>query len=129
MIFSNHNVHAQLQRAIKAQIQSYFIGVLVNESSLCDYAELKKLSAYRGGYSYDTLCIMQKNIDAIKSIYPKHYADFRNEFLHQISNPKNESKFSICDRYIKVFSKIEIFDENSVYNAYREFCGGYDDRY
>ena len=129
MIFTNYNRHIQLQKAIKAQIQSSFIGTVINETSLCDYAEIKNLAAYRGGYSYDTLCIMQKNIDYIKNTFSKHYSDFRNELLLQISNPRSESKFSICDRYIKAFSKVDIFEEKSVYNAYHEFCVGYDDRY
>lgn len=129
MIFSNYNRHTQLQRELKLQIQSLFIGTVVNDTNLCEYAEVKRLANYRGGYTYDTLCIMQKNIDAIKSVFPKQYADFRGELFHQLANPRNETKFSICDRYIKAFLTIDFCEEKSVYDVYRQFCGGYDDRY
>lgn len=129
MIFSNHHLHTQLQRALKAQIQSLFIGTVANDANLCDYAEIKGLINYRGGYPRDTLCLMQNRIDNVMSMFPKQYADFRGELFRQLANPRNETKFSICDRYIKAFLAIEHCEEKNIYNAYRQFCGGYDDRY
>ena len=129
MIFQSQYRHTELQRTLKAQVQSLFIGTVINDTSLSQYADIKLLINYRGGYNYDMLCMMQKNINAIKQMFPKQYSDFRGELFLQLASPRNETMFSICDRYIKAFSGITRYSENDVHTAFRKFCGGYDDRY
>jgi len=129
MIFQSQSRPTELQRTLKAQVQSLFIGTVINDTSLSQYADIKLLINYRGGYNYDMLCVMQKNINAIKQMFPKQYSDFRGELLFQLASPRNETMFSICDRYIKAFSGITRYIDNDVYTAYRQFCGGHDDQY
>jgi hypothetical protein len=126
---TKHGYDTNLSTNLRPQMQSLFIGAILNETSLIDYATTKRLIAYSKGYDLNTLTKMQKKIDSVKRLFPKHYKDMRAELLYQLSNPRSESRFFICDRYINSFLSIVFMNSNSIYLAYDRFCAGYRDKY
>ncbi len=121
MKFTKRENSAELQRNIEKQIISLFIGAVVNETSLEDYAFTKALISYNSGYPTHQLCLMQKNMNIVKYDFPNIYASYRAELLSQIQGRSISSVFTICDKYIHSFSTLRLFNYNEVSNSFRSF--------
>ena len=121
MKFTKRENSTELQKNIKRQISSLFIGAVVNETSLEDYAFTKELISYNSGYLTHELCMMQKNINIVKNDFPNIYASYRSELLSQIQGRSISSVFTICDKYIHSFSALRLFNYNEVNNSFRNF--------
>ena len=104
------------------QINSLFVGVVINDTSLVEYAYTKKLIGYNGGYTFETLSKMQYNIDTIRSKFPNIYASYRIELLAQIQGRGISSIFTICDKYINNFLNIRVFNHAEVYKNFLSFA-------
>ncbi len=126
---TKHGYETNLVSNIRPQVQSLFIGAVINETSLIDYANTKRLIGYTNGYTLAVLTNMQSKINSVKLNYPKEYGDYRRELLYQISNQKTETIFFICDRYINSFLNISLVTNNHVWNAFSRFSSSYNDRY
>lgn len=111
----------QLHNTIRKQIKSLFIGAVINETSLEDYALTKELIAYKGGYETHVLCIIQRNIDIVKCDFPQLYAIYRAELLSQIQGKSNNDIFLVCDKYIKSFFSIKIYTYVEIRNILQQF--------
>jgi hypothetical protein len=129
MLNIKHGYETNLNSNLRVQMQSLFVGAVINDTSLINYAETKRLTGYDKGYSYEVLSKIQNRIDTVKRAYPTNYQNFRRELMYQISNPRGESLFFICDRYINSFGNIVHVGSSQVYTAYDLFGSGYDDRY
>jgi len=121
MKFTKRENHTELQRNIEKQINSLFIGAVVNETSLEDYAFTKELISYNSGYPIHQLCLMQKNMNIVKYDFPNIYASYRSELLSQIQGRNISSIFTICDKYIYSFATLRLFNYNEVNNSFRSF--------
>ncbi len=101
---------------VRQQLDSLFIGVVLNETSLVEYARTKQLVGYTGGYSHSALSNMQRNMDEVKRRFPALFSEFREIFLSRIR--KNtylaENPFALCDSYVKQFANIRLFTYNEV---------------
>lgn len=126
---TKHGYETNLVSNIRSQIQSLFIGAVINETSLIDYANTKRLIGYTSGYTLAVLTTMQNKINSVKLNYPKEYGDYRRELLFQISNQRSETIFFICDRYINSFLNIPLVINNHVWDAFSRFTSSYNDRY
>ena len=126
---TKHGYDTNLSTNLRPQMKSLFIGAILNETSLIDYAITKRLIGYNKGYDLNTLSKMQGKINEVRRLYPQHYKDFRAELLHQLSNPRTESRFFICDGYINSFLSIIFMNSNNIYLAYDRFCAGFHDKY
>jgi len=113
----------KLKNILKKQMKSLFIGAVVNETSLEDYAYTKEFTAYRGGYDTHTLCVMQRNIDIIKIDFPQLYSQYRAELISQIQGKKEHDIFMVCDKYIKSFFSIKRYNYTEISNAFQRFKG------
>ena len=121
MKFTKQENSQELTRSIKTQISSLFIGAVINGTSLYDYAITKELIGHSKGYTVDQLAMIQKHIDIVKYDYPNIYASYRSELLLQIQGRQISSSFSICDKYIRSFSSLRVFDYSEVDNSFRKF--------
>lgn len=121
MNFTKRENPTELQENIKAQIKSLFIGAVVNDTSLYDYAITKELVSHNTGYTTYELGVMQKHIDMLRQTYPNLYSSFRVELLSQIQGRNISSIFSICDKYIRCFSNLQFFDHKEFNNRFRDF--------
>ena len=126
---TKHGYDTNLSTNLRPQMKSLFIGAILNETSLIDYATTKLLIGYNKGYDLNTLRKMQGKINEVRRLYPQHYKEFRAELLYQLSNPPTESHFFICDRYINSFLSIVFMNSNNIYRAYDHFCVGHHDQY
>ena len=129
MLTTKHGYDTNLKSNIRTQVQSLFIGAVINGTSLIDYANTKRLIGYTKGYTFSVLTHMQNKINSVKGNYPKEYENFRAELLYQVSNQRTESLFFICDRYIKSFSNISVVNNAQVWDAYYRFSDNYNNRY
>jgi len=111
----------KLQSIIKKQMNSLFIGAVINETSLEEYAFTKELTAYQGGYETHILCIMQRNIDIVKIDFPQLYSKFRAELMSQIQGKIKHDIFMVCDKYIKSFFSIKRYNYTGISNAFKQF--------
>ena len=105
-----------LEVNVKTQLEALFIGVVMHETSLVDYAHTKKLIGYTGGYSYTTLSTMQRNIDTVKRMFPALHAEFRTILMGRVHKSRKERKnlFYICDEYVNKFATLRLFTYNEV---------------
>jgi len=129
MLATKHGYETNLKSNIQTQVQSLFIGAVINGTSLIDYANTKRLIGYTKGYTLSVLTHIQNKINSVKGKYPKEYERFRTELLYQISNQRTESLFFICDRYINSFSNLSVVNNAQVWDAYYRFSSSYNDRY
>ena len=108
-----------LEVNVKAQLDALFIGVVMNETSLVEYARTKELVGYTGGYSYTVLSTMQKNMDVVKRMFPALYAEFRAVLLGRVykSRRGGSSLFYVCDTYVNKFVTLRLFTYNEVETA------------
>lgn len=111
----------RLHENLKSQIRSLFVGVVVNETSLIDYANTKRYLNYGGGYSFANLQKTQNNINEIKSKFPTIYMNFRRELMNKMFYARPHSFFSICDAYIKSFMSINYISEKELVLASDQF--------
>ena len=114
---------------IRPQVQSLFIGAVVNETSLIDYANTKRLIGFTNGYTLAVLTEMQHKINSVKLNFPKEYEEFRRELLYQVGNRRTETLFFICDRYINSFLNVSLSTSNRIWDAYNNFTASYNNRY
>jgi hypothetical protein len=114
-------MQSKLQGIIKKQMKSLFIGSVINETSLEDYALTKELTSYQGGYETHILCIMQRNMDIVKYDFPQLYAKYRTELISQIQGKREHDIFMVCDKYIKSFFSIRIFSHAEISNIFQQF--------
>ncbi len=121
MKFTKRENSTELQENVKKQINSLFIGAVVNETSLEDYAFTKELISYNIGYTTHELGVMQKNMNIVKFDFPNIYASYRSELLSQIQGRSISSVFTICDKYIRSFSTLRAFNYNEVNSSFRSF--------
>jgi len=106
-----------LEVNVRQQLDSLFIGVVMNETSLVDYARTKELVGYTGGYSYTTLGTMQRNMDTVKRMFPALYAEFRAVLMLKANKNRREgngSLFFVCDQYVNKFATLRLFTYNEV---------------
>ena len=111
----------KLRSIIKKQMKSLFIGAVINETSLEDYAFTKELTAYKGGYEAHILCVMQRNIDIVKIDFPQLYSKYRTELISQIQGKTKHDIFMVCDKYIKSFFSIKRYNYAGISNALQQF--------
>ena len=121
MKFTKRENSTELQENIKRQISSLFIGAVVNDTSLHDYAITKELIAYNKGYSTFELGVMQKHIDIVRFQFPNLYTSFRTELISQIQGRSISSIFTICDKYVRSFSDLKFFDHKELNSRFRKF--------
>lgn len=121
MNFTKRENSTELQENIKRQIKSLFIGAVVNDTSLYDYALTKELVSHNAGYTTSELGCMQKHIDMLRQSYPNLYTSFRTELLSQIQGRNLSSIFTICDRYIRCFTSIKFCEHKEFYSKFRDF--------
>ena len=121
MNFTKRENSSELQENIKRQIKSLFIGAVVNDTSLYDYAMTKEMVLHNAGYTTFELGVMQKHIDILRQAYPNLYSSFRMELLSQIQGRNISSIFSICDKYIRCFSDLKFFDHKEFHSKFRGF--------
>jgi hypothetical protein len=121
MKFTKRENSRELTKSIKSQIDSLFIGAVINETSLYEYARTKELVGYNKGYTTNQLAVMQKHMDVVRCEYPNIYTSFRSELLLQIQGRQLSSIFTICDKYIRCFSSFRKFDYIEVNNSFRNF--------
>jgi len=100
-----------LEANVKRQLDTLFIGAVMSESSLVDYAETKRLVGYRGGYSYNILSTMQRNMDTVKQKFPALYVEFRSILMRRLfeSRYSSQSLFILCDAYVNKFATLRLF--------------------
>lgn len=111
----------KLQSIIKKQIKSLFIGAVINETSLEDYAFTKEFTSCQGGYETHVLCVMQRNIDIVKIDFPQLYSKYRAELISQMQGKKEYDRFMVCDKYIKSFFSIKRYNYTGINNAFKQF--------
>ncbi len=121
MNFTKRQNSNELQANIKGQIKSLFIGAVVNDTSLYDYAITKELISHNAGYTTFELGVMQKHIDGLRQAYPNLYSSFRTELLSQVQGRNLSSIFTICDRYIRCFSSLKFCDHKEFHSKFRDF--------
>ena len=105
-----------LEVNVRKQLDSLFIGVVMNETSLVDYARTKELVGYTGGYSYSALSNMQRNMDTVKRMFPALYGEFRAILMARTydSRYENRSLFFVCDKYVNKFANLRLFTYNEI---------------
>lgn len=103
-----------LGEIMKIQLKSLFVGVVVNEGSLNEYAKTKRIMRYQAGYSFETLSKIDSTINNIKSQFPGYYQDLRREFMHKLSNARPYTFFNLCDEYIKQFIDMNFISEKEL---------------
>jgi hypothetical protein len=121
MNFTKRENSTELQKNIKRQIKSLFIGAVINDTSLYDYAITKELISHNAGYTTFELNVMQKHIDILKQTYPNLYNSFRIELLSQVQGRSISSIFNICDKYIRCFINLKFFDHKEFNGRFRNF--------
>jgi len=74
MKFTKRENSNELQEIMQKQIKSLFIGAVINETSLYDYARTKEMVSLNTGYTSFKLGVMQKHIDYLRRTYPNLYS-------------------------------------------------------
>ena len=101
---------------VRQQLDSLFIGAVMNETSLVEYARTKMLVSYSGGYSYNVLSTMQRNMDTVKKVFPALYDEFRGILMARVyeSRRGGRSLFYVCDKYVNMFVNLRLFTYNEI---------------
>ena len=119
MIKREHS--SNLEEKIRKQMHTLFVGAIVNDTSLVEYAQIKKAINFNKGYSFNQFCMIQKHIGIVKLEFPALYNSYRVELISKIQNRRQESVFSICDLYVRIFSKMRIFNHSEINKYLLEF--------
>jgi len=111
----------ELQKIMQEQLQSLFIGTVINGTDLVNYARTKNLINFHGGYDGKEFDCIQWNMNEVKRLFPNVYASYRVELMAQIQGRNFSSIFNICDKYIRSFSGIRSYTHTEVNKHFKDF--------